>query len=174
MPNPGPSTLFRNRLLWSTQGGGIFQAGNNQQSALTAAQLAASGHSPLLDVNGFDELLIEAIVVGFTGGVTPNIQFEYDHIDDDQNDSGIAGATAADGILQTANAIPLWTPAAISAANKSLTVISPKGLGAAPTITGWTVVHIPTTLGVAGVLRWIVTGAPTAINWRAFVYGKGI
>lgn len=152
MPNP-----FVKRLVWSTNGNGLQQVGNNQ-GALAAAAMSASGASQVIDVNGYRELFLEILLAGFTGGTTPSIQFEWDHVDDDS----------------PANLIPLWKPAAASAAINYLTVLSADGLGTAPTVTGWTLTHVPTSFGIAGRLAWTVAGAPTAVNWKAFLYGKGI
>ncbi len=151
MPKP-----FVNRLVWSTNGSGLQQSGANS-GAISAAALNASGASQVIDVNGYSELFIEILLASFTGGTTPSIQFEWDHVDDDS----------------PANLIPLWKPAAATAATSYLTVLSANGLGTAPTITGWTATNVPTSFGIAGQLKWTVAGAPTAVSWKAFIYGKG-
>lgn len=157
-----PTNPFRNRLLWSTQGGGLLQP---VPGAVPAASLNTSGDSGNLDVNGVDELLIHVILTSFTGGTAPSFAPEWDILDD----KIVAGNWAP-------NVIPLWKPAAVTTATKWLTEVSAKGLGAAPTIAGWTVTLIPAGFGSLGKFAWTVGGtvAPTAVTWEAYVYGKGI
>ena len=143
MPAP-----FVPRLLWSTAGGGL------QQGAVPP-NLNANGKSPLLDVGAYRELWLEVILASFTGGTTPNFQPEWDALDD----------------ATTPNSIPLWKPAAATAATNWITSIG-AGMGAAPAISGWTVTSIPFGFGPFGQLAWTITGAPTAVNWQAFLYGK--
>lgn len=170
MPNP---VYRRDLLLWSTQGGGVFNSPNpaiNGQGTIAplyappaSALNAAAGSSELMDVSGFRELFLHIILTSFTGGVTPTFTPEWDILDDN-----LAGAPA----VWTPNAIPLWKPAAASAATKWAVWASAMGLGAAPTITGYTAVTIPTGFGNLGKLAWTTAGAPTAVTWSAFIYGK--
>lgn len=145
-------------LLWSSEGGGLCNTPNATAStALAAAVKAASGVSDLIDVQGARELLIEVILTSFTGGASPSFLPEWDFLDD----------------AVSANSAPLWKPgAAVTVATKWLTWLGGQGLGTAPTITGWTATVIPVGFGAQGQLKWTIAGAPTAVAWVAYVYGK--
>lgn len=166
---PGP---YRSRLLWSSQGSALPanpNVGLTPSPALTATQLATNGNSPILDTSDLNELFIEILLLSFTGGTSPTIQYEWDHLDDDP--VGTVFTPPAFDAANPGNAIPLIKPAALTAAGNLLFVLGPT-LSTPSNPTGWTVSVWPVSCGVAGQLKWTVTGAPTAINWKAFVYGK--
>lgn len=94
------------------------------------------------------------LVVNLSAITGTNIQFELDTIDD-------AG---------TPNVIPLWKPAAATAATSYLVMISPYATGTAPTISGWTVTNVPFSPGVQGKFAWTASSL-TAVTWTAFIYG---
>lgn len=137
-----------NRLLWSTQGGGLQNAG-------ALPNLNANGNSGPLDVGAYRELWLEVILTSFTGGTTPSFAPEWDALDD----------------AASPNVFPLWKPASVTAATKWLEALG-VGIGAAPTIAGWTVGSVVFPFGSFGQLAWTITGAPTAVAWQAFLYAK--
>lgn len=154
-----PAPWSNQFLIWSQQAGQYGGAAGSLplQSGVTPNGAApnASGVSPILDVSAYRELVAICVLASFTGGTTPSFLPEFDILDD----------------ANPVDVIPLWKPAAVTAATKWLTVAA-AAAGAAPTITGWTVTSIPIPFGAFGQFQWTIAGAPTAVNWWAFLYGK--
>jgi hypothetical protein len=168
MPNPKYRT---DRLLWSTEGGGIYNStdpiigglSTQAQGAVPAAKLNATGVSELMDLSDFSELLIFINLTGFTGGASPSFLPEWDLADDHAS-----GAWTLAGI----DLIPLWKPgAAVTTATKWLTWLG-VGQGVAPTIAGYTTAVVPVGFANLGRLAWTIANAPTTVSWSAFIYGK--
>ncbi len=68
--------------------------------------------------------------------------------------------------------LPLWTPAAATAATKWLERLGDGVTATGPAIAGWTVAGVSWDAGPFGQLKWTIAGAPTAAAWTAFIYGK--
>ena len=155
MPAPWPTP---NKLIWAVLGANSFAGvgGGLPLPGAPGASTNASGSSPLLDVSGYRELWVEVLLASFTGGVAPSFQPEWDAQDD----------------AAAPNTLPLWTPAAATAATNWLWAAGMGNNGAAPAIAGWTVASLNFPFGPFGRLKWTIAGAPTAVNWTAFVYGK--
>lgn len=149
MPQP-----YTNRLLWSTEGGGLFNPGG---AALSPAQKLAGGAlSPLLDVTGYRVLWLEILLASFTGGTTPSFQPEWDAVDD----------------AAVANVIPLIKPSALTAAGNLLWKLGAALAATPPVVAGWTSTNYQDDFGCFGQIKATIAGAPTAIAYQMFLYGK--
>lgn len=141
---------FPNRVLWSTDGNGLQNPVAKQNPSLTV-----SGNSGPLDVAGYKELIVVAVLASFTGGTTPSFQPEWDLLTD----------------FSTPDVIPLWKPTAATAATNWLALLGVNS-AAAPTIAGWVVASYGDSFGGVGQVAWTVVGAPTAVTGHIYVYGK--
>ncbi len=121
----------------------------------TPAQFASAGQVGPFDVNTLRELYLEVILTSLTGGTAPTWQPEYDQLDDDT----------------PANPLPLWKLTAASAPTNWLALLG-VNQGAAPSIAAWVVASVPSGFGAFGQLKWTVTGAPTAVAAKVFLYAK--
>jgi hypothetical protein len=177
--------------------GGVASAANipNNQAynavaipALTATQKKTTGSTgsattgnigtllgatpPVLDLSAFHSILLVVNLISFTGGASPSFQPEFDVLDDTASPLSIA----------------LWKPTAVTSATAWYVYIDPQQMviqnNTAPTasvgagVTAWlgttgiTYVPIPVGFPPNGQFQWTITGAPTAVNWTTFIYGK--
>lgn len=158
MPQP---FAVADTLIWSSVAGVV---GSQPNRGASAPNFNVNGASPVFDVHAYKSLVLEILLGGFTGGTTPSFQPEWDMLDDDTGGAGPGGA----------NVIPLWQPAAATAATKWIEFLGASN-GAAPTITGWVVGAVSVDAGPWGRIAWTVAGGPTSVNGvKMFLYGKHI